>query len=556
MRSIGHTMIVVIGISLLLLFSTVKTDATPPDVSDPAIVNFLQRSFQYDYTTVTDDASLRRLVDSLDYQIMMINYRTILEKTAPNDISPSGQRFKQKLERRYQEIIHDGYLYHVFSDWQNKTEDKVAQAFIDLFLFDREQLISYPQGMGPVRSLAERLSGRLQNFNFMLDGKYYTVNDIRQLIAIDNDSTRQLARRLVDLRRDSSAVLASDAQVLYNMYNGMGLEKGGRTWQEYLFLPYSFDYPEWITIAQKINDATDEIYFTALNALKGKHHLENSASFEIDMISNRQAVLPDSFFTQDKINKGVVQLLKNIGLTDLTERLTSLDINDAAMFPATLFRYPPDDILFVNPNRPGFAGYYRLLSELGKALPWVYADSTLPYLLRTYAPGTAIMTSELFITLGTDPQFLASNFDIPEHDILTYTEGAKFLTLYQIRKVTQHILFDNKLSSNKRDDAVELYWSLENSVIGAPDSSYFWIDALISGRIEKYPNLLAQAFGRFKMREILYNRIGPDYAQSPETGRFLIDNFCRPGRAQSLEDFIGSYSSEPLSASDLKRQME
>lgn len=550
----GRAAALVLCITIALSFLFENIDAAPPDISDAAITKFLQHSFQYDYTTVTDDASLRQLIDAVDYQMAVINYRGIMEKTDLSRISSQGKMFEQQLDGRYQEIVHDGYLFKLFSEWQNKTQDPIIKSFIDLFLFDREQLLAYPAGMERVRSLAGRIAERLQKFHFKIDGKYYDVNDIRRFIATDDGAT--LGRQLVRLRRDSSAIMADDALLLYKMYNAMGLEKGGRTWQEYLFLPYSLDYPDWIKIAEEINSATDDIYFAALKKLKSEHHLNDPSGYEINRILNSQAVLPDEYFDQDRIDRAVTQLLANLGLSQLSDRLQILQMDDSASYPVAIYRYPPEDILFVKFSRAGFAGYYRMLSEMGKALPWAYADSTLPYLLRTYAPGTAIMTSELFISLGTDPEFLAANFNIPEEKLKPYQASSKLLTMYQIRQVTQYILFDNKLSSGKIDNPSELFWSLELSTIGTADSSYFWIDALVSGRIEEFPNLLAQAFGRFKMREILHYQIGPDYATSDKTGRFLIDQFCRPGRVQSLKDFIEKYSPAPLSVADFTRQMK
>lgn len=549
------TFIICLALTLLPL---TNLNAAPPDISDAVVADFIQNSFQFDYTTVTDDASLRKLVDAVDYQMVIINYRTILEKTALKTISPAGNKFEQQLDRRYLEILHDGYLFQIFSQWQNKTADPTSKAFIDLFLFDREQLLAYPAGMGRVGSLAKRISKRLQNFHFKIEDKYYGIDDMRRLISTSeqSDEDRRLARRLVKMRRDSSAILVPDAILLYKMYNAMGLEKGGLTWQEYLFLPYSLKYSDWINIAKEIKTTTDDIYFAGLNKVKKEHRLDQLTGWEFDNILNRQAVLPDSYFSRDRIDTAIVQLLENLGLRQLLDRLTILEVDDKASFAAAIYRYPPDDILFVKTARTGFAGYYRLLSELGKSLPWAYADTTRPFLLRTYAPGTSIMTSELLISLGTDPKFLAANFDIPEEKLKLYGESSKLLTMYQIRKMTQYILFDYNLSLGKTDDATKLFWDLEQSITGFCDSSYFWIDALVSGRIEDYPNLLAQAFGRLKMREILYHQIGPDYDQSTETGRFLIENFCAPGRGQELKEFIEAYSPDPLSIADLKRQME
>jgi hypothetical protein len=541
-------LVIVLMIALLLT----SAYAAQLDISDGAIEQFFSSPFQYDYTTIVDDASLRKFINAFDYQLAMIEYRQRREFTAgPNDTVIS-KRFKNSLEERYRELMRDGFIFKKLNEWADTTGDSVNRAFIKLYLSRRDRLMVDPSALRQAGELAQRIADRLYTFQYEVDDKKYRAGDAARIVFSGNDMT--LARKLDRLVNDSVAVLAGDAANLYMIYKKLGQQRGYRTSLDYNLSRLSFRKPEWLKIADNLKKATESEYQQCLQFLKIEAGQEQLALFEIERRITDGAVLPDSSFTVEKIDAAVRLLLAGLGLSDLTEKLTIRV--DSSGYPALAIRLcPPYDNLLLKNNQGGFGNYRRQTAELGRALPWVYADSSLPYMMRDYPDGSEEMLTGLFEGLALDPEFLADNFNIDADDLKRFDAHQRWQTIYNLRRTLLYFYFDYLLSDENAPDPMKLYLSLESSLLGTGVSSYQWIEALITGGLETFPEKLAHAFSRIKTSEILFNRYGENFKSHPAAGRFLIDNFCLPGRLQTIEDFITDYAPSRLSVEDIKRQM-
>jgi len=540
-------------ISCLFVFGAAPTpQAQPLDVSDDAVRELLASRFQYDYTAIKDDSTLRRFVDALDYQLAMIEYRQRREFTAAYGAPAGRQIFKGDLEDRYRELMRDGFIFKKLSEWLPQTTDPVNRAFIRLFIDRHNDYTADPAAIRQARELSRRLAERLYKFSFAVDGQRYNTDEAARIMFGDGDI--ELARKLHRLVNDSAAILTTDAAKLYQMYKAMGQQRGHRTSQDYFISRLSYNKSDWLYIADGLEKATDAEFNVCLDSLRKAGDQAHPALFEINRRLMEKAVLPDSCFPAEKIDSALARLVRGMGLEDLTEKLT-IRVDSSAL-PALAVRLnPPYDNLLLKCNQGGFVNYQRLAGELGRALPWVYADTTLPYLLRDYPIGAEEMLTDLFEALALRPEFLAANFSIAPEDLEQFETYRRWQIISGIRRVIMYFDFDYYLSNDLASDPDSLYMALEDTLFQTGDSTHQWIEMLLTGEMETFPEKLAHIFTLVKQNEILHAHFGNNFASKPETGRFLIEKFCLPGRSQTIEKYITDNAPDPLSVEDIKRQL-
>ncbi len=529
-----------------------RSGAETLDVSDVAVGQFLASPFQYDYTTITDDTSLRRFIDALDYQLAMIEYRQRHEFTAGDTAPASRQRFKGDLEKRYRQLMQDGFVFKKLNEWQSETIDPINRAFIELYITRRNEFTADPTTMRQARELSQRIADHLYAFQFDVDGEKYNSTNAARIIFGGDDIG--LARRLHRLVNDSAAVLAPKAVGLYFMYKDLGQQRGYRTSLDYNLSRLSYSKTEWLKIAKDLQAATNAEYQRCLKEIEKQSGLANPALFEIERRINAGAVLPDSCFSPDRIDAAIAKLLSGLGLEHLTDNL--MIRVDSSSFPALGIRlYPPYDNLLLRNNQGGFGNYLRLAGEIGRVLPWVYADSTLPYMLRDYPFGSEEMLTGLFEDLALRPEILTDNFQISPDDLKRFNTYRHWQKVVQIRRVLLYFYFDYYLSDETAGDPVALYISLEDSLFATGDTTYQWIETLLTGGMETFAEKLAHIFSRIKTIEILHTKFGDKYASDPAVGKFLIDQFCIPGRSQTIEEYISAHAADRLTVDDIKKQL-
>lgn len=540
------------GMLALVVFFAATAVGGPIDVSDTAVARFLAHPFQFDYTTVTNDSTLRLLVDTVDRQLATTEYRQLKELiSSPND-SLVREEHRRDMENRYREILTDGVLFGKFSQWRPITADPVCRAFIDLVTSRRAALQADPGLFNQAKQLARRIADRLYQFRFEVGGTSYRGADIVAMLESGQD--RDLSQTLYKMQNDSAAILAPDAVRLYGLYSRMGEGRGHRTSFDYSLSQLSFRRPEWFKIVEGLKTATEPEYQACLAAIRKETGVAAPTFFDIDQYLRRRAQLPDRYFSVAASDSAVQKLLASVGLDSLTARLVIVPV-DSSRWPALAIRFsPPYDVQLVKSTLGGFAYYRRLISETARTLPWIFTDTTLPFLLRDYPDGTEEMLTGTFEAWALDSAFLTANFAIPGDTLARFVGAYRWSNVFRLRQQLAYFLMEYYLSDGTVNDPVSLYWSLEKSLLGVTDNSYQWIETLLTGTMEKYPNWIAHQFARVKLNQMLYDRFGAGYAADPRTGPFLIESFCRPGQSQTLEDFVTAGGIDRLSVSDIKRQ--
>lgn len=528
-----------------------------PDISDAAIEDLLASPFQYDYTRITGVSEQRGFIDALDRQLATIEYRRRWEYIAPPDPERPWKSFRNDLDMRRRELFGDRFIFGKMSEWYAGTTDTVIRAFIERYLFLRREYLADLSTVRAVNQLSRRISDRLYAFHFEVDGAKYSANDAARVIL--SGENWSLAQTLYRLMNDSAAVLAADAANLYRLYNQLGEQKGYPTTIAYHLSRFSFDKPEWLKIADGLKAATEAEYFACLDSLKTISGRGSLMPYEIERMLYDGATLPGVFFPADKVEAALEELLIELGLGDMTQRLTVRD-EQMGVVPALAIRLcPPRDILLLKNDQGGLGGfdyYRRLAAEYGRVLPWVYADTALPHLLRDYPQGSEEMLTRLFVERALEREFLARHFDIPPERLDRFEKYHLWMTVFELREVLLFFYFDYYMSDAQGTDPGALFASLEKSLAGAALPTYRWIESLVQGELDAYPERLAYRFSCVKTREILYRRFGEEYAVDTAAGRFLIDSFCRPGATQTIEHYITAHTPDPLSLDDIKRQLK
>ncbi|MDD4052854.1 MAG: hypothetical protein PHR28_13275 [candidate division Zixibacteria bacterium] len=537
---------------IVLILSAALPAAAPIDISDAAIERLLAHPFQFDYTTLTSDSALRRLVDAVDLQLATIEYRQLKELISSPQDSLIKQEFGRDLEARYRDILGDGFLFDKLRPWRQTTSDPACRAYIGLITERREALQADPTLLRGAKELAQRIADRLYQFRFAVGGKEYQGADIVGLM--ESGSDRNLLKALYRLQNDSAAILAADASRLYGLYSRMGEGRGYPTSFDYTLSRLSFRKPEWFKIAEDLTTATEAEYQACLTAVRQDVGDNNLSFFDIDHYLRQGAQLPDEYFSTAAADSAVSKIMAGVGLDSLAQKLVIIKV-DSARWPALAIRFlPPYDVQMVKSNLGGFAYYRRLVTEMARTLPWVYADTALPFLLRDYPAGTEEMITGAFEGWALDSAFLAANFSIPQDQLNRFITCNRRLSVFRLRQQLVYFMMEYYLSEGKSAVPATLFWSLEKSLLGVTDSSFQWIETLLTGTMEKYPEWIAHQFTRIKLNEILDKRFGDGYMGDKRTGPFIINAFCRSGRTRTAEEFVTGYDVDRLSVDDIKRQ--
>ena len=541
--------VVIFAVGILILATPIF--AEPIDISDKAVEKFLTFPFQYDYTSLTDDASLRKLIETVDYQLALIEYRSLTERMAgPND-STMHQRFAEALQGRYSGLLRDGYLFKKLNQWRDTTRDPINRQSIDLLNYRHQRFLTDPNLIERVQSLAGRIGDRLYKFHFKIDDKFYSATETGQIIESGTD--HDLARSLYRLQHDSAAVLSNDAARLYILYNQLGEQWGFPSSFDFSVSRLSFSREQWYTIAENLKKVTDDEYNRCLNTLTEKSGRDKLALFEIELLLREGATLSDQYFPVEKSETAVRKIFSEAGLDSLYEGLDIQTVITKSWPTVAIKMCPPYENRLIKSSQDTFAYYRRLVAEAARSLPWIYADTLIPYILRDYPTGTEEMLTTLFENRAMDKSFLAEQFDLPPEELDRFDTYNRWLSLFRLRQILMNFFFDHDLSGGQASDPATLYHSLEKSLLGVDDESYYWIETLITGSLEKYPTWLAYNYSRIKLEEMLSGPSGKMTADG--TARLIIDQFCRPGRSQTLQEFITANNTDPLSVDDLKRQL-
>jgi hypothetical protein len=538
---------------LILVGMTAPLSAQALDVSDAAISRLLAEPFQYDYTTITSDSALIAFISTVDFQLAEIEYRQRAEYLGLGDSASMRQHFGRDLEERYRQIMQDGLIARTFDTWAGKSSNLISRAFITQFKFRRNEFVADPKSLRKARELANVIADRLHHFRFQAGDSTYTASEAARLVATGDDM--KLAHMLYKMQNDSAAVAVKDAIDLYYIYSHMGEEKGAPSTFAYSLSKLSFRPPEWTKIAQDLVAVTEPEYNAALSTLQKQTGQTQLSMIDIERLLTEGASLPDTYFPAQKADAAVRSLLAGMGLDSLFDKIIIRTL-DSGTFPAVAIRLDPpySNILIANRNG-GFVYYRRLAAEVGRLLPWVFADTSLPHVLREYPGGAEESLTLLMSSLALTKDFLSDHFAIPAAELDRFERYNRWLSIYRLRQILTFYLFDYYLSEGKEPNPEKTYWSLEKSLLGVNDSSFQWIETLITGDLDKYPQRLASAYLRIKLDEILFQKFGEKFIADKRAGRFLIDMFCRPGRSLTVEQFCALHSSDRLSVADAKRSL-
>jgi hypothetical protein len=192
-------------------------------------------------------------------------------------------------------------------------------------------------------------------------------------------------------------------------------------------------------------------------------------------------MLPDQYFTPEKSDAAIRELVSRIGIDALFEKITVRTI-DSGTFPALAVRLdPPFHTMLIKNRAGGFVYYRRLAAETGRLLFWAYADGRLPWILRDYPTGAEEALTGLFSGMALDPEFLAEQFQIPRKRLAEFDQFNRWRRCFPRR-----MLLISFLCMSGRRKIRRQFWSAV--LTGVPDRFYQWIETLVTGDLQKYPS--------------------------------------------------------------------
>jgi len=539
-------------ITVLFLIGPAVSEA--PDVSDMATERFLDFSFQYDFSQISGEQGLHDFVMAYDSQLAFIAYRRSKAGLERGHSPGFESDFSDRLEERYRHLLNDGFVFEQIEKWRTETADSVLLNFFNLLIRQRRELTADRTVANEIGQLSERMADHLYNFLFDVDGRFLNVRQVVQLM--DTTSDYRLARQLYQMQNDSAGTLTPMAAQLYRLYDLLGQQRGAASLFDYALEPLGYDREYWRDMARTIVDGTEDEYKKCLTAVRKKMGRDNPTRFEVEKELSTHQILPHGYFPPDVCDSVVREMAEAMGLDSIWHIVRHFRADQVPSAAMALRMYPPYDDALVRGHYGGFGYYTRVSGETGRLIPWVFADTTMPFILRDYPAGTSEMLSGLFIDLAFDSTRLEQRFKIPPEVISEYLTYRNWYQIYQLRHTALYFLFDEYISRKGNDDLGKYYGKLEKEIFGVKRQSHRWIEILHSGNLSSYLEWMAEHYSRLNLERILIDKFGPDFANNKEAGRFIIDNFARPGCSQTMTDFFSKYEKSRLDAAAVKKLVE
>jgi hypothetical protein len=283
------------------------------------------------------------------------------------------------------------------------------------------------------------------------------------------------------------------------------------------------------------------------------------ASWDVDHVLHRQAVVPHERFPAEKARPVVEGLFRALGF-DLAAWKLDITLRDFAFGGQTIALRVPDDVRVVLRQPPGSRYYGLLLHELGHAVavrsttakePLYKGYEWVPGLLDpAYAEGSA----EVFGRLFDVPRVLREHLGLDARDVETVRRARRLETLVSIRRGLVGMTFERE--ALERDGAVLAALSPAvarrlSGLLVPRDAEPVWA---ISPFLATYPvytqsYLLAACVGA-QVRQGLLARFGEDWL-SPRAGDWLREHFLSDGARWTLNEKLVRTTASRLDAGSL-----
>jgi len=218
-----------------------------------------------------------------------------------------------------------------------------------------------------------------------------------------------------------------------------------------------------------------------------------------------------------------------------------------------------DDVRVLCNNVSNHQWAETMLHEFGHAVYDCETDRTLPWLLRTMHPLSTEGVAMMFGHLSNHPEWLGAAVGVSNDELTAL--GPRLDAVFKAGLLTfgRWVLvmtnFERALYANPEADLNTTWWDLVErfQLLHRPDGrdAPDWAAKIhVASAPVYYQNYLLGELVALQLRDTITTRFG-GLVGRPDAGRFLVDEFFRPGASIRWDDLIHQATGHPLTARHL-----
>ncbi len=448
-------------------------------------------------------------------------------------------------QQQWSEIMLDSATFARIKSLRNVFDDPMYSRRVELLyrLFLSEQVGARPD----IYKLVDSLSVYLNNFRATFEGQERTDNYLLDILRYDDNRMRR--RQAYYARAQLGAIIADGVAELARRRNAFARKQGFENFYQLKLYIEGIDEGFRLTLA-KLDSLTQQPYNDLIKRLKKRLKIQRFEPWDNYYAFGDISKLLKPYFPKDRAFDILKTSMAGIGFGLDSLRIT-YDIEPRPGKSQHAYSFSiriPVDIRILANIQDGYSSYYTLFHETGHALNACFIRQP-GYILKSSSPGwfaegMAVICEELI----SQPRWLRKYLSIPDSLIAQRLRSKHEASIIGVRRTLVNLYFEKELFENPDRDLTELYWELNNRLLGWQkyNDCHIWASIIHFTTHPVYlQNYLLADIVQSHVYAFIEKELGP-VVDNPQVGAFLVENCYKPGASRDWNKLIEQATGEPL----------
>ena len=443
-------------------------------------------------------------------------------------------------------FLNDVYR-KIVNDWRFKiNKDNYPELHRRLEIWSQCFIGAFIEEDEAIYSLKDSLMERNYQFRFSMDDQEVSRAELNRILRTDPDSERR--RKAWEAFGQLSEAMESGLRDLMWKRNEK-VELLGRQIDYAVFsLMVQAINAGWLKgLIDKLEERTREPYREFINSLKQELDIEVLYPWDIQYAMHQATSLPDEYFPADRAVPTLFNFVRSIGLSE--DKVSIKIVEDGIPYDVcgTAIKIPNTYRLIVTPGE-GHRFYSTLFHEYGRGLYNAHIRAKKPifkgyeWVLGATSAAYTEGMAEILAEFPQDSLWLRKYTSLSEEQIERYANVQSNLELYSIRSLISTISFELEAYTNLLQDLDILQREMDRTflLVDIPEdtpSQWASMTALVNYPLY-YQNYFLAAVVAAQVHQTLKKEFGDRVIDSPEVGKWLIENLYAPGESRPWRDKI------------------
>ncbi|MBN9391378.1 MAG: hypothetical protein J0I20_25330 [Chloroflexi bacterium] len=507
---------------------------TPPPSKPPAML-------------IGSETLLKSWLDQLETRLekVAVSYNSASFNIYIGRPGPDLTRF----DAAFSNIFLEPANQQVVNFWRERATDPGLRRRLELFRrnFLEAEVSKAPQ----ISETRNQINDQLIKFQAQVGGKKLSRSEIAETLRgnPDRDSRRKVYEQALT---PLSTRLSAQVSELLRLRNVEARRLSYTSFADLQLTLAGLDRASLFKLFDHLEQLTAGAYNDFLEDSRREFGLDRVEPWDLHWLAERKASLPETAFTQDKIQRMVKDLLEKFGL-DLAALPVELVTKDIPFGGLCFTIKVPDDIRIVSNPRPGYPSFRTLVHEYGHALHAAFNRQNFFTLKRENGIFNEGM-AETLAYFTQHPAWLANVTGLDSAEISRYRADTRARRVLRLRNLLAQARFEIEAYDNPAADLDRLLAENEARYLGI--------------RLNLTPRWAASSFPTthpiYRQNYILADLIAAQthaaldekfgsFFDMEAAGRkkvfeFLRENYFAPGNSLEWTEKISRATGQPLSA--------